>query len=488
MSGFVPDFRAIESSVVEDFDGSSLRMFKDCHRGERCFILGNGPSLQDTELAPLADEVTFGANGIFYMTRQCGFTPTYYVVEDNLVFEDNLARVNSVEAVARFFPSKYRPIIEPRPDTYFLPTDWSFYWGSSKWYETPRFSHDISTVIYVGQTVTFMSIQLAAYMGFKQIYLVGVDYEYAIPEGALVDGLTVTSLDDDPNHFHPDYFGKGKKWHLPKLENVGKAMDCARTATKEVGAEILNATIGGKLETFPRSDYRDLLHRPVLQQANSPIHYLIARSLQRAVHLGAVTAAVDESIHDSSIHDVVLASPLKLVAVDEADLVIAAHQVKDASDSARVLVLGSVVPSMGDERHANEQWFFEFLIDRLIKRRAAFWTRSVLELSPDGESVLVPSLGLSAQRAVDPQRDIGIDGIGNVDDSRATYWASGLSLSVEKIAEFASEVLRHDLSLGVINGYVYVQSRWKATEQPKELLSLKRGDDTGRGITAELRS
>ena len=95
-------------SIVEDFDGSSLRAFKDCHRGERCFILGNGPSLLNTDLAPLADEITFGVNGIFYMTRQCGFAPTYYVVEDNHVFADDLARVEAVDAVARFFPSKYR--------------------------------------------------------------------------------------------------------------------------------------------------------------------------------------------------------------------------------------------------------------------------------------------------------------------------------------------------------------------------------------------
>ncbi len=53
MKTFVPDFEAVRAVIVEDFDGSSLRAFKDCHRGERCFILGNGPSLQNTDLAPL---------------------------------------------------------------------------------------------------------------------------------------------------------------------------------------------------------------------------------------------------------------------------------------------------------------------------------------------------------------------------------------------------------------------------------------------------
>ena len=252
MSDFVPDFGAVKSVIVEDFDGSALRSFKDCHQGERCFILGNGPSLKRTDLAPLADEITIGVNGIFYMTQQCGFAPTYYVVEDNHVFSDDLVRVNNVDAVAKFFPSKYRPIITPGPDVHFLPTDWSFYWGSSPWYETPRFSHDVADVIYVGQTVTFLNIQLAAYMGFSEIYLVGVDFDYQIPEAAKIEGLTITSVDDDPNHFHPDYFGKGKKWHLPKLDNVEKAMLCAQEGVKERGGTIFNATVGGKLEAFPR--------------------------------------------------------------------------------------------------------------------------------------------------------------------------------------------------------------------------------------------
>ena len=114
MTTSCPTSRPIESVVVEEFDGSALRAFKDCHQGERCFILGNGPSLQNTDLAPLADEITFGVNGIFYMTWQCGFAPTYYVGRGQPRIRRQSRRgSNSVDAVARFFPSKYRPIIEP---------------------------------------------------------------------------------------------------------------------------------------------------------------------------------------------------------------------------------------------------------------------------------------------------------------------------------------------------------------------------------------
>jgi hypothetical protein len=476
VSEFVPDFGAVKSVIVEDFDGSALRSFKDCHRGERCFIIGNGPSLKRTDLAPLADEITIGVNGIFYMTQQCGFAPTYYVVEDNHVFSDDLVRVNNVDAVAKFFPSKYRPIITPGPDVHFLPTDWSFYWGSSPWYETPRFSHDIADVIYVGQTVTFLNIQLAAYMGFSEIYLVGVDFDYQIPEAAKIDGLTITSVDDDPNHFHPDYFGKGKKWHLPKLENVEKAMVCAQDGVKESGATIFNATVGGKLETFPRIDYHELLGRPQIPEPNAAAHFMLTRALARAAVLGAKTVAVDPLTATPAVAAIIAASPLRLVEDADADVVVAASY-RHGSDAGTVAARTLVLPAGDDgDSHAagpTREWFERLIVEGLVTGRAAFWSRSMLELSPDGESVVVPALGRTAHGAPDPHREFGVEAIGNLDGSAATRWARGRSLSIDAISDLAAELAEHRHSVAVVDGYVYVQSRWKPTEQPKELWATR---------------
>ena len=58
----------------------------------RCFIIGNGPSLNRTDLTKLRDEVTFGVNGLFLKFEEMGFTPTFYVVEDHLVAEDRAQR------------------------------------------------------------------------------------------------------------------------------------------------------------------------------------------------------------------------------------------------------------------------------------------------------------------------------------------------------------------------------------------------------------
>ena len=56
--------------------------------------------------------------------------------------------------------------------------------------------------------------------GFSEVYLIGMDFSYSLPESTEIEGCNYTSQEDDPNHFHPDYFGKGKKWHDPQLDRV----------------------------------------------------------------------------------------------------------------------------------------------------------------------------------------------------------------------------------------------------------------------------
>jgi hypothetical protein len=136
-------------------------------------------------------------------------------------------------------------------------------------------------------------------------------------------------------------------------------------------------------------------------------------------------------------------------------------------------------PADDAARAAGANWLAQLLVDRLTSRRAAFWTRSVLELSPDGDSVLIPALGRTAQRLVDPARVFGLDGLAELDASRITRWAYGRSLSIDQIGDLATDVVKHGHSVGVVDGYVYVQSPWKPIESPADLLSRRTNDEGG---------
>lgn len=112
---------------IKQEERSKLKSLKDKYKGKRCFIIGNGPSLNKCDLSLLEDEYTFGVNGIFYKTDEMGFKPTFYMVEDNHVVNDNLKRINQYECAYKFFPSVYREKIVATSNTYFFTADMGFY-------------------------------------------------------------------------------------------------------------------------------------------------------------------------------------------------------------------------------------------------------------------------------------------------------------------------------------------------------------------------
>ena len=240
------------------FDASDLERFKDIHRGERCVIIGNGPSLNQLDLRKLKDEFTIGVNGIFYAADQMGFELSYYVVEDTMVMRDNVEAIREYKAGHKFFPSIYRDQVGEAPDVTYFMMDRGYYAPSSPSFCVPRFSTDATQRLYSGQSVTILNLQLAYYMGFQEVVVIGMDFSYTVPEDSKVDGAHILSMGDDPNHFHPDYFGKGKIWKDPKLDRVLANYQLAKLMYEADGRRIVNATPGGKLELFDRVPYDEL--------------------------------------------------------------------------------------------------------------------------------------------------------------------------------------------------------------------------------------
>ncbi|VAV92907.1 FIG00855465: hypothetical protein [hydrothermal vent metagenome] len=240
------------------FDGADMERFQDIHVGERCVIIGNGPSLNQLDLGKLESEFTIAVNGIFYAADDMGFDPTYYVVEDSSVMSENTRAIKAYSAGHKFFPSIYRDYIGDDPSVSYFMMNRGFYAQESPSFCVPRFSTDAAQRLYSGQSVTIINLQLAYYMGFSEIVLIGMDFSYTVPDDAEVDGAIIHSKGDDPNHFHPDYFGKGKTWKDPKLDRVLANYQLAKTMFEADGRKIINATAGGKLEMFERQSFDKL--------------------------------------------------------------------------------------------------------------------------------------------------------------------------------------------------------------------------------------
>lgn len=220
----------------------------DSQRGKRCFILGNGPSLRRTDLSLLRNEITFGLNRIYLLFPEIGFSTTYLVSVNRLVLEQCAGEILALPTI-RFVPwssRKYiRTPIENTKNTIFLNTTC----------RRPGFARDVRRPIWTGATVTFVALQLAYHMGFERVILIGVDHSF---DTKGKPHTTVVSEGDDPNHFSPNYFGKGFRWQLPDLETSEIAYRMARQAFEQDGRQVLDATIGGKLTVFEKVDYNTL--------------------------------------------------------------------------------------------------------------------------------------------------------------------------------------------------------------------------------------
>lgn len=221
-----------------------LGAFYNLHKGKRCFIIGNGPSLRQTDLSLLKDEFTFGMNRIYLMFPELGFTTTYFLTVNSLVIEQCAEDIRNLP-IPKFLSWRSHHLIQPAPQMMFLHTT----------YTGPKFARDARGRLWEGATVTYVALQLAFFMGFEQVILIGVDHNYTT-QGK--PNTTVVSQGDDPNHFNPGYFGKGFRWQLPDLDTSERSYQMAREAYEQAGRQVIDATLGGKLAVFPRADYTSL--------------------------------------------------------------------------------------------------------------------------------------------------------------------------------------------------------------------------------------
>jgi len=234
---------------------ADITPFKNKHKSQRCFILGGGPSLRKIDPAPLKSEITFGVNGVFLIFDWLGFQPTYYTVEDWFVYEDRFDDIRKLVTRPQcFFPVQFSTAAFDRENHHYFRAFFE-YDEHPRW---PDFSRNAAKFIWSGGTITYVCMQLAFYMGFESVYLVGMDHNYSKPGRVKTKGTEWISQGDDPNHFHPDYFGKGYRWHDPKVDRMELAYKKAKKYFEADGRKIYNATIGGCLEVFKRVDYNTL--------------------------------------------------------------------------------------------------------------------------------------------------------------------------------------------------------------------------------------
>lgn len=228
------------------------RQFKGAHNGERCFIIGNGPSLSKSDLNTIQNhaEHSFSANKIYKFYPETDWRADYYAVSDRRFYAENKKDVDSLEA-KKFFPLDFyvENKEQMKEDNIFFRIPFQFI---ESWVKcTPNLAERLTE----GGTITYFLIQIAFYMGFKEIYLIGMDFTYSFgigPDGKYFEKEGIS------NHFKGD---DSKMLVMPNMQYNLRAYRSARKYAESHGIKIYNATRGGALEVFERVDFDKLFEK-----------------------------------------------------------------------------------------------------------------------------------------------------------------------------------------------------------------------------------
>jgi hypothetical protein len=251
-------------------DYCKLQNVKDMYKNKRIFIFGNGPSLNKMDLELFKNEYTFCTNKFCLIYDKISWRPTFYHFNDPIIVDDlyNLLEGNLDKLESSIFIDSKFLIKFPYSLKYFVTNEIINPFNTSR--SKYPFQENIENGIHGAGSVIGNTIQIASYLGFSEIYLVGCDCNYVIPEnitsyGDKIKGskynnrYIVSDKDNDPNHFISSYFGKNKYWHDPNKERMIEGHGQCYHGIKKQGKKIYNAGINSKCGVYEEVNYLDVL-------------------------------------------------------------------------------------------------------------------------------------------------------------------------------------------------------------------------------------
>lgn len=248
---FLKQYKKSDQEAKERAEGkidSRYLWIKEMHNkyaGKRCFVVATGPSLTMRDLNLIKAEYSFGMNSCVLALNKTEWRPDFYAIQDEYVYEklentilktneEDLKEIWVSENIAGKYEMPERFKIFP---LHYLDHKMFHMTGYGKL----EFSDDCYEKICDGYTITFSILQMACYLGFKEIYLLGCDCNYNQKKGHFIE------------YGHTD----------PKAAIMGDKMIAGHYEFKKfadsLGIKIVNCTRGGMLEVYPRMNLEDVL-------------------------------------------------------------------------------------------------------------------------------------------------------------------------------------------------------------------------------------
>lgn len=221
--------------------------YKDIHKGKRCFIIGTGPSLNQlskSEIDFLKNEIVFGANSFYKADIVDSITPNYYALFDNLYWNDEKHFFEDINTKYSFNPPVFLTDYRSKKILDNINFREAIFLYSKK-IPVNKINVNLGGNMYIGQNVINSSIMIAMYMGFKEIYLLGCDYNSFATE--------------KPQHCYEDsdemvYNTENLAFYLKFYALTTKIHYLIAKFAMKRGTQVVNLTKHSLLDAYPKNE------------------------------------------------------------------------------------------------------------------------------------------------------------------------------------------------------------------------------------------
>lgn len=235
---------AIETATYNAFYRSpettkELMAWKDKYKNQAMLVVGNGPSLNQTPLNEFSHIPSVGLNKIDLLFPRTTWRPTVILCMNDVVVQQHWKNWLKLDI----------PVILSWKSRWFVPKKvrekFAYFLITNK----RDFSQDFANAVGRAHSVTYAALQFAHWCGANPVIIFGVDHSFV--QGDKAD-LYERRVGADVNHFDPNYFAAGSLWGTANLEGNESDYRLSLAAFEAENRRIYDATIGGKLEIFPK--------------------------------------------------------------------------------------------------------------------------------------------------------------------------------------------------------------------------------------------
>ena len=240
--------------------------YKRIHKGKRCFILCNGPSVKMQDLTHLKGEIVFSVSSGYHHKNYPIFKPRYHCLPQ-ITYTEKFTKETVVDWFREMEEKIGNAELFLNYTEHSLVTEYKLFRNHKVNYivlgaifkKDQSFIPDMTEVMPGVRSVPIMCLMIAMYMGFKEIYLIGTDhesfrtgeYKYPFEPTVLKDKIVTISPSGKLKHsMYTIFRNNANLWvQYRTLKNI---------ASKN-NVKIFNATAGGALDEFERVDLENIL-------------------------------------------------------------------------------------------------------------------------------------------------------------------------------------------------------------------------------------